>query len=139
MATPFLMDPYTRPGHRGSLYASIFWMMRPFFTFFHFSQPNHPTWSKSGKWLAFVRNGDIWIAHHGNKLDEKAGGRKGLWEGDVPGDESKDYLLIKDGEDPCSSPDGNFVAYYPTGTILRASIHGEIKAQLIKNAEQPAW
>ncbi|HWP48933.1 MAG TPA: hypothetical protein VNM22_17390 [Candidatus Limnocylindrales bacterium] len=108
-------------------------------TFFYFSQRNPPVWSKSGKWLAFVHNGDSWIARRGNKLDEEVWGRKGRWEGDGQGDESKDYLLIKDGEDPCFSPDGNFVAYPHAGNILRASIHGEIKAQLIKNAEQPAW
>lgn len=52
-------------------------------TFFHFSHHCHPAWSRSGKRMAFVRNGDIWIADRDPQLNERVGRGKRYWEWDV--------------------------------------------------------
>lgn len=43
---------------------------------FNFADNDNPAWSKSGKELAFTRNGDIWLAEY---VPEEGGGRAG-WD-----------------------------------------------------------
>ncbi len=90
---------------------------------------SHLSWSPDEKFLAYG------IRRLGGSGFEEVHLLKLNSEDDKP----EDYLLIENGEDPRFSPDGNFVAYHHAGNIFIAFIDGKFKAQLIKNAEQPAW
>src|SRR5579862_6663893 len=54
---------------------------------FHPSNNNCPAWSPSGKYLAFVRNGDVWIAERGKLIWPAAPPRPSrdwtVWQWDV--------------------------------------------------------
>lgn len=55
--------------------------------FYQFAWHSAPAWSPSGKYLAFVRNGDIWIAYRGDEFEERSPlirpGAHRTWEWDV--------------------------------------------------------
>jgi len=174
---------------------------------FHPSANDCPAWSRSGQRLAFVRNGDVWIAERsetpgrtaapgkrvppstwgwdvtrleaaarydaptdrGSRMnlfvthlswspDGKsiAYGRRrldgsGVWEVFVrkvrqrggsflPDSASK----LADGQDPCFSPDGKWIAYHGEGEggladIIALPLAGGQARRIVANGSQPAW
>ena len=164
-------------------------------TGFAFGDHAHPAWSRSGRKLAFTRNGDIWIleAEHGPEGEPPSGwtarrvaavaqfdqpssrvsrdnrGATGLsWHPDgrrlvygydrlqgsgfneirvrdtVSGEDS---VVVKDGLEPCVSPDGRFILYRGYGDacgsdgfcICVVSLGGKDVLKLVARGAQPVW